>query len=39
MTSVTNRPVSACTSQASVVVTTPDVVRLRRSQAIFGAEK
>ena len=37
--SVTNSPHSWCTSQESVVVTTPSVVRLRRSHAIFGAEK
>ena len=39
VTSVTNAPVSAWRSQVSVVVTTPSVVRLRRSHASFGAEK
>ena len=37
--SVTNSPQSWCTSQLSVVVTTPSVVTWRRSQVIFGAEK
>src|SRR5665213_2724453 len=39
VTSVTNSPVRAWSSQVSVVVTTPSVVRLRRNQASFGAEK
>ena len=38
-TSVTNAPHSRCTSQVSVVVTTPARVTLARSHAIFGAEK
>ena len=37
--SVTNSPVGWITSQLSLVVTTPAVVALRRSQCIFGAEK
>ena len=37
--SVTNAPVSRCTSQESLVVTTPSRVRFSRSQAIFGAAK
>ncbi len=37
--SVTYAPVRRCRSQASVVVTTPSVVTLRRSHAIFGAAK
>ena len=39
VTSVTNPPVSAWSNQVSVVVTTPSVVRFRRSHASFGAEK
>jgi len=37
--SVTNSPVSWCSSQTSDVVTTPRVSTLRRNHAIFGAEK
>ena len=37
--SVTSSPQRWWTSQLSVVVTTPSVVTLRRSQAILGAEK
>jgi hypothetical protein len=37
--SVTNWPVSLCSSQASVVVTTPSVTPCSRSQVIFGAAK
>ncbi len=37
--SVTKAPVSRCTSQASLVVTTPCRVRWRRIQAILGAAK
>ncbi|CAB4961084.1 unannotated protein [freshwater metagenome] len=39
VTSLTNSPVRWWTSQASVVVTTPSRVTLRRSQVILGAEK
>ncbi len=38
-TSVTNAPHNRCTSQVSVVVTTPSVVMFARIHAIFGAEK
>ncbi len=37
--SVTNSPVSACSTQASMPVTTPARVIVRRSHAILGAEK
>ena len=37
--SVTNAPQSRCTSQVSVVVTTPAAVMLARIHAILGAEK
>ena len=37
--SVTNAPHSRCTSQVSVVVTTPAVVMFARIHAILGAEK
>lgn len=37
--SVTKAPHNRCTSQVSVVVTTPARARLARSHAIFGAEK
>jgi hypothetical protein len=37
--SVTNSPVRRWMIHASVVVTTPLVVRLSRSHLIFGAEK
>ncbi len=37
--SVTNSPVSWCSSHVSDVVTTPADSTLRRSHAIFGAEK
>ena len=37
--SVTNAPHNRCTSQVSVVVTTPVVVMFARIHAIFGAEK
>ena len=36
---MTKAPHSRCTSQVSVVVTTPSRVRLARIHAIFGAEK